>query len=184
MIGLSDADIEDYRQGIIAANPNDIAGNLLAIYTGEAAISRELGRSLLNPSAYEPGLSITGGSGLKASTASGNTLAQINNLVETLQLGNPLTTTALIDIRTRRIDLPADWMVSVSPAQISLAPGEQTTVTVTVAPGSLVPQGSIPRVAVEGYAGSQLLGGVAIDIVVPRYVAFAPYHVYLPLVQR
>ena len=47
--------------------------------------------------------------------------------------------------QTRRIDLPADWIVSVSPAQISLAPGEQTTVTVTVAPGSLVPQGIIPR---------------------------------------
>jgi hypothetical protein len=80
--------------------------------------------------------------------------------------------------------LPADWMVSVSPAQISLAPGEQTTVTVTIAPGSLVPQGSIPRVAVEGYAGDQLLGGVVIDIVVPRYIPFAPYHVYLPVVRK
>jgi hypothetical protein len=60
-------------------------------------------------------------------------------------------------------------MVSVSPAQINLAPGEQTMVTVTVMPGSLVPQGSIPRVAVEGYAGSQLLGGVAVDIVVPNF---------------
>ena len=157
---------------------------MLNIYTGEAAISRELGRSLLAPSAYEPGLSISGGAGLRPTIATSNTLAQINNLVETLQLGNPLTTTALIDIRARRIDLPADWMVSVSPAQVSLAPGEQTTVTVTIAPGSLVPQGSIPRVAVEGYAGSQLLGGVAIDIVVPQYVPFAPYHMYLPLVRR
>ena len=94
------------------------------------------------------------------------------------------TTTAQIDVRTRRIDLPADWMVSVSPAQVSLAPGAQTTVTVTVAPGSLVPQGTIPRLAVEGYVGSLLLGGVAIDIVVPQYVAFAPYHTYLPLVSR
>jgi len=184
LIGLTDADIEAYRQGIIAANPNDIAGNLLDIYTSEAAISRELGRSLINPSAYAPGLSISGGAGLKPAVAISNTLAQINNLVETLQLGNPLTTTALIDIRARRIDLPADWMVSVSPAQVSLAPGEQTTVTVTIAPGSPMPQNSIPRVAVEGYAGSQLLGGVAIDIVVPKYVPFAPYHVYLPLVRR
>ena len=75
-------------------------------------------------------------------------------------------------------------MVSVSPAQVILAPGAQTTVTVTVAPGSLVPQGTIPRLAVEGYVGSLLLGGVAIDIVVPQYVAFAPYHTYLPLVSR
>jgi hypothetical protein len=184
LIGLTDADIEEFRQGIIAANPNDIAGNLLDIYTGEAAISRELGLSLRDQSAFRPSLSISGGAGLMAATANSNTLAQINNLVETLQLGNPLTQTALIDIRTRRIDLPADWMVSVSPAQVSLASGEQTTVTVTVAPGSLAPQNNIPRVAVEGYAGSQLLGGVVIGIVVPRYVPFAPYHVYLPLVRR
>jgi len=184
LVGLTDADIEEFRQGIIAAKPDDLAGNLLNIYTGEAALSRELGYSLLNPSAYEPGISISGGAGLRPTTATSNTLAQINNLVETLQLGNPLTTTALIEVRTRRIDLPADWMVSVSPAQVSLAPGEQTTVTVTVAPGSLVPQGNVSRVAVEGYAGNQLLGGVVVDIVVPRYVPFAPYHVYLPEVRR
>lgn len=186
LIGLTDADIEDFRQGIIAANPNDIAGNLLDIYTSEAAISRQLGNALLNQWVYAPGLRVgVGGSpGLMPSTASGNTLAQINNLVETLPLGNPLTQTALIDVRVRRIDLPADWMVSVSPAQVTLAPGEQTTVTVSVIPGSLVPQGSIPRVAVEGYVGSQLLGGVVIDIVVPKYVAFGPYQLYLPLIRK
>jgi len=184
LIGLTDADIEEFRLGIIAANPNDLAGNLLDIYTSEAAISRELGRVLIATRPYEPGLSISGSAGFKTSAANGNTLAQINNLVETLQLGNPLTETALIDVRTRRIDLPADWMVSVSPAQVTLTPSETITVTVSVIPGSPIPQGSIPRVAVEGYAGSQLLGGVAIDIVVPKYVAFAPYHIYLPLIRK
>jgi len=185
LIGLTDADIEEFRQGIIAANPNDIAGNVLTFYTSEAAISRQLGNALLNPSSYAPGFSVSGGAGLKPSAASGNTLAQITNMVETLQLGNPLTQTALIDVRARRIDLPADWMVSVSPAQVNLAPGEQTTVTVTVMPGSLVPQGSIPRVAVEGYAGSQLLGGVAVDIVVPNYVLFdGKWRMYLPVIMR
>lgn len=184
LVGLTDEDIEDYRQGIIAANPNDIAGNMLDMYTSEVAISRLLSQSLLNPSVYEPGLSISGGGGLRGSTTISNTLAQINNSVQTLQLGNPLTTTALISVRTRRIDLPADWMVSVSPAQVSLAPGAQTTVTVTIAPGSLTPQDTIPRVAIEGYAGNQLLGGVVIDVVVPRYVLFAPYHVYMPAMRK
>ncbi|MDP2706337.1 MAG: Ig-like domain-containing protein, partial [Burkholderiales bacterium] len=162
LVGLTDADIEEFRQGVIAAKPNDIAGNLLDIYTGEAAVSRELGSALRAPSSYDPGLSISGrsGGGVQASAANGNTLVQINNLVETLKLSNPLTETAQIDIRTRRIDLPADWTVNVSPAQISLAPGQQTTITVSVSPGAPLPQGSIPRVAVEGYAGSQLLGGV------------------------
>jgi hypothetical protein len=74
--------------------------------------------------------------------------------------------------------------VDVSPAQVTLAPGEQVTVTVSVLTGSPTPQNSIPRVAIEGYAGSQLLGGVTFDIVVPQYVSFAPYHVYLPLIRK
>jgi hypothetical protein len=112
-------------------------------------------------------------------------LAPINESITIIQLGNPLTQTALIDVRVRRIDLPADWMESVSPGQVNLAPGEQTTVIVTVMPGSPVPQGSIPRVAVEGYAGSQLLGGVAVDIVVPNYVFFdGKWRVYLPVMMR
>ena len=84
-----------------------------------------------------------------------------------------------------RIDLPADWTVSVSPAQVSLAPGEQITTTVTVLTGSLVPQGAIPRVSVEGYAGDQLLSGVVFDIVVPQYVLFdGKLHVYLPMLNN
>ncbi len=120
-----------------------------------------------------------------AATANGNTLAQIYNSVTTLQVGNPLTQTAVIDMRPQRIDLPADWTVSVSPAQVTLAPGEETTVTVSVLTGSLIPQDSIPRVAVEGFVGNQLLGGVAIEIVVPRYVFFDGYlRLYLPLVEK
>lgn len=64
LVGVTDAEIETYRLGIIAANPNDIAGNLLDIYRSEADISRELGFSLRAPSAYEPGLSIGGSPGL------------------------------------------------------------------------------------------------------------------------
>ena len=56
--------------------------------------------------------------------------------------------------------------------------------TVSIVPGSPTPQGTIPRLAVEGYAGSQLLGGVAINIVVPAYIDFAPYHAYGPMISR
>ena len=184
LLGLSDADIETYRQGILAANPDDLAGDLLLIYADEAAISREWGRAMLAPSAYDGGISISGSPGLKPSTTTSNSLAQINTIEDSFVLGNPLTATALIDLRARRIDLPADWMVNVTPAQVSLAPGEQTTVTVSIVPGSPTPQGTIPRLAVEGYAGSQLLGGVAINIVVPAYIDFAPYHAYGPMISR
>jgi hypothetical protein len=112
-------------------------------------------------------------------------MAQIDNSVITLQVSNPLTQTAQIDLQARRIDLPADWIVSVSPAQVTLAPGEVTTITVTVLTGSLVPQGAIPRVAVEGYVGDQLIGGVVIEIIVPRYVLFdGRRHIFLPSLER
>jgi hypothetical protein len=64
-----------------------------------------------------------------------------------------------------------------------MAPGQMTTITVNILTGSPVPQGSVPRVAVEGYANSQLPGGVMVDVVVPDYV---PYflHVDLPLIRK
>jgi hypothetical protein len=66
-----------------------------------------------------------------------------------------------------------------------MAPGEVTTVTVTVLTGSLGPEGAMPRLSVEGFVGDQLLSGVVIEIVVPHYVAFDGYaHVYLPLAQN
>jgi hypothetical protein len=188
LVGLTDADIEAFRQEIIAADPNDIAGNLLDIYTNEAFVSRNSGNALLHPYSFAPGFSVSGGAGrmqaTAVTTATGNTLAQIGNTSTTIQVGNPLTQTTAIDVRARRIDLPADWAVDVSPAQVTLAPGEVTAVTVNILTASPVSQGSIPRVAVEGYAGSQLLGGVVIDVVVPKYVPFVPWRVYLPLILR
>lgn len=86
-------------------------------------------------------------------------------------------------MRARRIDLPADWAVDVSPAQVTLAHGEVTTVTVNILTGSPAPQGSVPRVAVEGYANGQLLGGVVVDVIVPNYVP-GFLHVYLPLIRK
>jgi hypothetical protein len=40
LVGLTDAEIEAYRQEIIAADPNDLAGNILDFYWNESAISR------------------------------------------------------------------------------------------------------------------------------------------------
>lgn len=185
LLGLTDADIEEYRLGIIAADPNQLAGNVLDFYASEAAISRELGYALVSQYNFLPGASVGGSAGFLPSLAGGNTLAQIHSTTTTVQVGNPLTQTHLIDLSARRIDLPADWTVSVWPAQVSLAPGEQTTVTVTVVAGSLLPQNSVPRVAVEAYIDSQLLGGVAVDVVVPRSVPFdGRHHLYLPMVRQ
>jgi hypothetical protein len=186
LVGLTDADIEALRQEIIATDPNDLAGNILDMYSNEAFVSRNLGNALLHPYAFAPGFSVGGSAGLKPTavmTGTGNTLAQIGDTSTTIQLGNPLTQTTLINVNARRIDLPADWAVTVSPAQVTLAPGEVTTVTVNILTGSPAAQGSVPRVAVEGYTSGQLLGGVVVDVIVPNYM---PYFLrtYLPLIRK
>ncbi|MEP7359342.1 MAG: hypothetical protein ABI847_18970, partial [Anaerolineales bacterium] len=184
-LGWTNEEIEDYRQSIIAADPATVAGDLLTKYTEAAAISRELGNVLLHPQNFNPGFSITGSPGLAPQGGGDNSMVQLFNSTATFQLSNPLTQTAQIDLRPRRIDLPGDWTIDVSPAQVTLDPGEIVTVTVGVLTGSPAPQGIRPRLAVEGYAGSQLLGGMVFDIVIPRYDPLAGvYHLALPLTRR
>jgi hypothetical protein len=181
-VGLTDTDIETIQQNILAANPEDLAGDVITNMQQISAQFYLLGGVLTHPAVFAPGFSV-GGSALIQRPATGNIMAQVYDTVTTVQLSNPNPTTSLITLSARRIDLPADWTVDVSPAQISLAPGEQTTVTVSIIAGSPVVQGSTPRVAVEGYVGSQLLGGVVVDIVVPMYWPFdGMLRIYLPLV--
>jgi hypothetical protein len=188
-LGMSDAEIEAMRQRILAADPQEQAGDLILRLQQLSARLRILGEVLVNPVAFRPSYSVGGSPGLQAASpaavSAGNTMVQLDNTTATLQLGNPLSTTTAIDVRTRRIDLPADWTVSVFPAQATLAPGEQTTITVTIGAGAPLPQGAKPTVAVEGYAGSQLLGGVVVRVSAPQYVFFDGFlRVYLPLALR
>jgi len=185
-IGLTADEIETIRQGYIHADPNQVAGSPRAKLQDLVYRFANLGQILLYPAVFAPSISVGGSGGLRPETvSSGNTLAQINETHTTIQLGNPLTQTATIDVRVRLIDLPADWVVGVFPAQVTLLPGEQITVTVSIVPGAPAPQGITPRVAIEGYVNGQLLGGVAVDIVVPRYILFdGKWHVYLPIIER
>ena len=183
-IGLTTDEIEALRQHYLAADPLQLAGNPRQKLLDLMDVFNLLSDHLLHPDMFASSFSVGGGAGLRAAAVGiSNTLAQVHETVTTLQLGNPLTQTESIEVRVRRVDLPADWIVSISPAQVILAPDEQTIVTVRVLPGAPTPQGSIPRMAVEGYAGNQLLGGVAINIVVPRYMPDS-LRVYLPLIRR
>ena len=99
------------------------------------------------------------------------------------QIGNPLAETATVELRVRRLDLPPDWMVTVSPAAVELGPGEEVTGLLGIRPGLAAVQGTQPRVAVEGYVDGELIGGVVTEVMVPRHVLGGPKQkVYLPLV--
>ncbi len=184
-VGLTDADIEAIRQSILAANPSDLAGDVIPRMLDIADQFDNLGYILEHPNAFAPGFAVGGSAGFMAQVAPTNSMAQVYNTVTTFQLANPLAAQTQITLKVRRVDLPADWAVTVSPDQVTLDPGQQLTVTVTLLAGAPLPQGSRPRVAVEAYAGSTLLGGVVIDVVVPEYHPFDGFlHVYTPLIMR
>ncbi len=185
-IGLSPEEIESIRQRYIAADPEKLIGSPRAKLSDLANRLNYLAQRLLHPEVFAPSIHVGGGHGLQLEIAnSGNTMAQINEIKTTIQLANPFTQTVTIDLSVRPVDLPADWFASVSPAQVTLLPGEQITVTLSIVPGSPAPQGITPSVAIEASVNNQLLGGVAVNIVVPRYIPFdGTLHVFLPLLSK
>ena len=184
-VGLSDAEIEAIRQDTLATDPESVAGSYFAHLADESAKARKLGDTLLNPWDFGGGLSISGGAGAIRVANASNNLARVYETESSIQVGNPLTQTATIVLSVRRVDMPADWLVSMTPMTVTLAPGERTTVTVRIAAGTATVQGTRPRVALEGSANGQLLGGVVMDVVVPTATFFdGKSRVYLPLLMR
>ena len=185
-LGLTVEEIESLRQRYMNVDPEQVVGSPRQKLLALADRFNNLALRLLYPEVFAPHFSVGGGAGLLAVTAdSENTMAQVNETLTSIQVGNPLTHTATIELRLRRIDLPPEWGVSVSPAQVTLSANEYVTVTVSILPGAPVPQGITPQVAVEGYVNGELLGGVAIQLIVPRYVQFdGKAHLYMPLVVR
>ena len=184
-VGMTDDYISYTLHSLIAADPNVVAGDYIVYMQSVANDLAHMGNAFLHPEVFAPLFSVGGSAGLRASQAitPGNTMAQAFDNSTTVLLSNPLTQTAVIDVRARRIDLPADWGVTVSPAQVTLAPGEVTTVTVNLLPGSSAPQGNVPQIAIEGYAGNQLLGGVAVQMGVPDYVP-GFLRTFMPLIRK
>jgi hypothetical protein len=188
LVGLTDAQIEAFRQDIIATDPAEAAGDYLVFLSAEASALRRLAAMMIYVPNFGPGDGAYSGLQPVSSTAALTTTEDLLRVFETVAavpVGNPLTQTATIDLRMRRIDVPADWTLEVMPSSVTLAPGEQVTVTVRLMAGTSAVQTTQPRVAVEGYAGSQLIGGVALDVLLPRYVPFdGTLSMFLPMVVR
>ena len=86
---------------------------------------------------------------------------------------NPFDEPATIQLRARRIDIPPDWSIQIIPASVFLGPGEQRTVGVTIDAGAATRTGTRRRVGVEGYGNGELIGGVALDVIVLEDVELA-----------
>jgi hypothetical protein len=190
LLGLSNAQIEAARQAQIAADPAAEAGSLMSYLAEIANTFRQAGDSLVNPQIFGVG---GGGSGdshaAGAGVATGTGPSALIRLYEAvrvpIQVGNPLSAATTVDLRIRRVDLPPDWAVTVTPPTVTLAAGAQTTVTVSIQAGTAAVQGTQPRVAIEGFANGQLLDGVVIDVLLPEAILFdGKLRSYLPLITR
>jgi uncharacterized protein (TIGR03437 family) len=186
LLRLTDEEIEEVRQDRLAADPDQMAGSLMTGMERAAAAFREMGKILTEPPVYYGGgppiavLAAPGGDQLLAPDGSRHAAADSQSKLTRVfatnfrfQVGNPLPQTAAVELRTRTVDLPPDWTVTLSPAKVTLAPGKLATVTATVQARGPAVQGTRYRAAVEGYSGGQLLGGVVLDVLVPEVVPFA-----------
>ncbi len=181
LVGLTDDDINEIKAEELAVDPQTASGDLMQRMAQESTTARDLGNVLINPPNF-PSLQIRGGA---TAAAEPNNLARVFDTVATIQVGNPQNQKTTIQLRSRPINLPSDWTVTLSPQSVTLAPGEHVTVTVGIHAGSPTVQGATPTVAVEGYAGNTLLGGVALRVIVPQVKAFnIKPTIYLPGILR
>ena len=188
LTGITPEGLELIRQTYLSANPAGMEGSLYDRLQYRADLYGDVGRMMQNPPKLGP---VTTMGGKLVPSAPGDEpaethpLARLSPIHPTIQVGNPLTTTATVDLEVRPLGLPADWVVTLSESSLELAPGESVTVTVMIRPGLPVPQGAQPGIAVEGFVDGRLIGGVAIDVLVPVYVDFTrPYKAYLPVLPR
>jgi hypothetical protein len=184
LIGLTDEGIEGLRQDRLARDPEAVAGDVFADWAAAAAAYRAAGRALLSPPAY--GGASGGSPGLEAIEAEPeHQLVRLFAMPFTVPVGNPLNAPATIELRARAIDLPADWAVYINPTSANLPPGGTFTATVTLIPGAAVVQGTLPRVAIEGYAGDQLIGGLVLGAGAPQQHIFDGHlDLFLPSVNK
>lgn len=182
LVGMTDEGIQKTLQRRLTLNPNEVTGSVMQAWANVAAAYRELGMDILYPPIPIAGVtSARALSSAQTTDAEPNRLAHIEESVTTFPVGNPLTTTAVISLSVRPIDVPADWIVRLSATAVTLQPGQQVSVTLTIIPGMVSAQGNQPRVAVEAYAQEQLLGGVVVDVDVPEIDPLR-WNVFLPVV--
>jgi hypothetical protein len=172
-MGADDVGIAHMKEIALRQTPESLARRTAVKLRKVEAYYRELGPQLGQTRMFPEQSSATAGLGNLTAADAPSELAAITDASTTFELGNPLDTTATIDLRTRPISLPAGWTATLSTTQVTLDPGKSTTITVTIVPSGPAVQGTIARVAVEGYINGELLDGVVAGVLIPEYVPFS-----------
>jgi hypothetical protein len=192
LLGMTDEEIEAVRQQRLAVNPATMAGSVTARMTRYGETLRLLSDAILHPPAPLFNVSYSVSGGMRRTSAPAIEIATpLDALVRqyaqstTILVGNPHPQTETVDLSIRPIDLPPDWIVTVSPASLNLGPGESVEVMVSISPGTPLPQGTVPQFAVEGHIGSELIGGVALEVPMPYFVHYdGNQRLYLPIAEN
>ncbi len=187
--GVPPLGLEKLRQAYLAVDPAEMTGSIYDDLQYRADFFGTMGRMVTDPPPLGPIKRLATGSSMSPALDDAEPetfpLARTTPTHPVIQVGNPLTTTATIELRVRPLGLPADWVVILSETSLVLEPGQSVPVTVMIRPGMPVVQGSQPGLAVEGYINGQLIGGVAIDVLVPSYIDFTmPFRSYLPVLSH
>lgn len=184
LLGMTDAEIETMRQDRLALDPASTAGSVTKRLTAYAQTLRDLSSAILNPAGAVFNTGGLAGLAAQANIPNDN-LAHLFASDVTVQVGNPYSATETVTLVIRPIDLPPDWLVTISPSSPTLAPGESVTVIVHISAGSPAPQGTTPSFALEGYIGGDLIGGTVLDTIVPLFTNFdGNLRIFMPVIRR
>ncbi len=182
LLGISAEEAEAFRQQVLDADPEAASGDIIAPLGEIAGALRGWAEAILDAQHFPPAAEAA-----LLATTSDNQLARVSATRAGFLVGNPLTQTAVIELRVRPVALPDTWAATVTPVTVTLSPGEYITASVTLWPAGISVQSTYARVAVEGYVGETLIGGVTQDVFVPARGVFEGHdlrYIYLPLALR
>jgi nucleoid-associated protein YgaU len=167
LVGLDANARQHIRQRRLAEDPAKAEGSILPRWASLAAALRAAGDTLLSIPAFGSVAEVPTTPVSEDGTQTQG-LVRLSETVARVPVRNPREGTATIELRLRRLGVPADWMVRVAPRTLTLPPGQEATVTVTLQPGTSAVQATQPRIAVEGYVDGSLINGVVVGVMIPR----------------
>lgn len=180
-VGFFDVGLDRLREYRLSVPYERVSGDMIPRMRDVAAGYRALAAELRSWPAFgdEDARSVS-----HARTSEASNLVRVGAVTSRFSIGNPLTRTATVALSVRRMDVPAGWMVTLSPVTVTLAPGTLATGTVTIVPGGSTVRATSAQIGVEGHIDGALLGGVVVEVTAPSREQFRAVKVHLPLVRR
>ncbi|MEM8532161.1 MAG: Ig-like domain-containing protein [Chloroflexota bacterium] len=174
--GLNDMEVETVRQQEIAALEEGSFANT-SFYEILRALREEAREEARSP--------------VVSTTAGGVSLAQAELSIDAepvtmeFEVGNPTESRATVNLQVRPVSLPLGWSYELDTTSVELDAGATTNATITLIPDGTLTEGVEPQVAVEGYIGSEFVGGILFEGGIPSTTSpGGDGTIYLPLIVR